>query len=119
MSWLGIATIFILTLGITALGIGVGAAYPKFTWENVSKIPAGFGGIIFMVLAISYIAVLLAIMWQPVYGLFLRVLSRQPLYHEQIMSLLISGLFVLLLCVLCFVLPMAFGLQRLEEREIW
>jgi ABC-2 type transport system permease protein len=119
MTWLGIATIFVLTLGITSLGIGVGAAYPKFTWENVSKIPAGFGGIIFMVLAMSYIAVVLAIMWEPVYGLFLRVLSGRSLYSEQIMSLLVSALFIVLLGILCFVLPMAFGLQRLEEREIW
>jgi ABC-2 type transport system permease protein len=119
LMWVGVVTNLLLVVGITSLGIGVGAVHPKFHWENVSKIPSGFGGIVFMVLAMSFIAVILVIEARPVYGILLTLYGGQSLTEDQIIGALINGFFVLLLCVLCFVLPMVFGLQRLEEREVW
>ncbi len=117
--WVGVCTIFVLTLTITALGIGVGAAYPKFQWDNVSKIPASFGGIIFMVLAITFIAVILVIEWRPVYLILLALLRNRTVQPDQIILGGISALFVLILCTFTFFVAMEIGLRRLEEREIW
>ena len=117
--WVGVCTIFVLTLTITALGIGVGAAYPKFQWENVSKIPASFGGIIFMVLAMTFIAVILVIEWRPVYLIVLALLRNQTVQPDQIILGGISVFFVLILCTFTFFVAMEFGLRRLEEKEIW
>jgi ABC-2 type transport system permease protein len=119
LMWVGVVTNFLLVIGITSLGIGVGAVHPKFHWENVSKIPSGFGGIVFMVLAMSFIAVILVIEARPVYGILLNLYSGQGISQDQLIGALINGFLVLLLCVLCFILPMAIGLQRLEEREVW
>jgi len=117
--WVGICTIFVLTLTITALGIGVGAAYPKFQWDNVSKIPSSFGGIIFMVLAMIFIAVILVIEWRPVYLIVLALLRNQTVQPDQIILGGISVFFVLILCTFTFFVAMEFGLRRLEEKEIW
>ncbi|MFC1628786.1 hypothetical protein ACFL3H_06700 [Gemmatimonadota bacterium] len=115
----GIVTIFFITLAITGLGIGVGAAYPRFNWENVAKIPTGFGGIVFMVLSITMVGVVVVIEWGPVYSVLISVTRGWPLIQAQWVSVAVSGLFVLLLCVFCFIVPMEIGLRRLEEREIW
>lgn len=119
IAWLGVVTTFFTTLSITGLGIGIGATYPKFQWENVSKIPAGFGGIIFMVLAITFIAVIVVIEWSPVYSIMLSLVRGNVISQEQIISAALSALFVILVCVFCFIVPMAMGLRRLQEREVW
>ncbi len=117
--WVGIVTIFFITLAITGLGIGVGAAYPRFNWENVAKIPTGFGGIVFMVLSITMVGVVVVIEWSPVYSILISVMRGWVITQEQWFSAGLSGLFMLLLCVFCFIVPMEIVLRRLEEREIW
>ncbi len=117
--WIGIVTIFFITLSITGLGIGVGAAYPKFNWENVAKIPTGFGGIVFMVLAMTMVGIVVIIEWSPVYSILISITRGWPIESAQLWSVAVSGLFMLLICVFCFIVPMEIGLKRLEEREIW
>ena len=117
--WVGMVTLFFVTVSVTALGIGIGAAFPKFQWENVSKIPASFGGIIFMVLAITLIAAVIVIEWRPVYLIMISILSGRNITSELIMLSVISALFVLMLCTFCFFVAMETGLRRLQEREIW
>jgi len=117
--WVGIITIFFITLSITGLGIGVGAAYPKFNWENVAKIPTGFGGIVFMVLSITMVGIVVVIEWSPVYSILFSITRGWSIESAQLWSAALSGLFVLLICVFCFIVPMEIGLRRLEEREIW
>jgi ABC-2 type transport system permease protein len=119
IAWTGVGLILLLTLGITALGIGVGAAYPRFNWENVSQIPAGFGGTIFMVLALSFVVVELVILWNPLYGIMWTILSGRALSSEVWIASGISGLLILLVALLVFLLPMEIGLRRLQEREVW
>ena len=43
MLGLSVITIAGMTFGITSLGIGFGAWFPRFKVENVSQIPTGFG----------------------------------------------------------------------------
>ncbi|MFB3110446.1 MAG: hypothetical protein ACE10G_00260, partial [Gemmatimonadales bacterium] len=48
MMTLGIVTIVLLTLAISALALGFGALYPQFETENAAQIPTSFGGLVFM-----------------------------------------------------------------------
>lgn len=60
------ATPFILTLttvtmvgvtfALTALALGFGALYPNYETENVAEIPTSFGGLLFMMSAVTYLA---------------------------------------------------------------
>ena len=119
IKWVGVITTFFITISVTALGIGIGAAFPKFQWDNVSKIPASFGGVIFMVLAVTFVTVVLVIEWRPVYLIMLSILGGGSITSNQIILSAISALFVLILCMFCFFVAMETGLRKLEEREIW
>ncbi len=119
VAWLGVGTIFVMVLGITGLAIGTGAVYPNFKWENVAKIPASFGGVIFMVLAITFVAVVVAIQYRPVYGIMLTILRGRSLVSAQFAEAGLSAVFVLILSLFCFIVPMEIGLRRLQEREVW
>ncbi|MBC8284567.1 MAG: hypothetical protein H8E32_12195, partial [Nitrospinae bacterium] len=50
--------VFLLTLGLTALGLGLGSIYPKFDYENISEISSNTGGIVYMTLALSCIVLI-------------------------------------------------------------
>jgi ABC-2 type transport system permease protein len=45
---------------MTSLGLGLGALYPKFKFENPAQVPMSFGGIVFMLIATAY-AVLMSL----------------------------------------------------------
>ena len=55
MMMLSLATIFLMTFGITAICVGVGALYPKFTFDHAAEIPTSFGGAICMIVSIAFI----------------------------------------------------------------
>ena len=57
MMGLGIVTVFMMTFGITALGVGLGAVFPRFKHENVAQIPTGFGGIVYMLVTMLFIGI--------------------------------------------------------------
>jgi ABC-2 type transport system permease protein len=63
---LGIVTMFTLCFSLAGLSIGIGAAYPNFKAENIAKIAAGPGGILFMIVAQVFVAVVLLIEAGPV-----------------------------------------------------
>ncbi len=67
MMWLSLLTGFWMTFGITAIGIGVGAHYPKFNFDNAAEIPTSFGGAVCMILSIAFIGVAVMIEAWPIY----------------------------------------------------
>ena len=71
MMFLSLITIFFMTIGITAIGVGVGAMYPKFNFDNAAEIPTSFGGAVCMMVSIAFIAVTVMIEAWPIYQLAL------------------------------------------------
>jgi len=65
------------------------------------------------------VGVVVVIEWSPVYSILISVTRGGPIASTQLWNAGLSGLFVLLLTVFCFIVPMEIGLRRLEEREIW
>ena len=60
------------TLVITALGVGLGAAFPRFKADNPSEIAMSPGGIMYMVFSLIYVALLAVIMARPAAMLFMQ-----------------------------------------------
>ena len=118
MMGLGIATVFMMTFGITSLGVGLGATFPKFKHENVAQIPTGFGGIVYMLMTMLFIGVVIIIEAWPVY----RIFAAQTFGGHISLSgwVLIAASFILVVTVniLAMFLPMNRGLKRLKQREI-
>ena len=56
-----------VTFALTALALGFGALYPNYETENVAEIPTSFGGLLFMMAAVSYLAGVVILEAWPVY----------------------------------------------------
>ena len=61
------ATMVGITFALTALALGFGALYPNYDTENVAEIPTSFGGLLFMMAAVSYLAGVVILEGWPVY----------------------------------------------------
>ena len=118
MMWLGIVTIFLMAFGITALGVGLGAVFPRFKHENVAQIPTGFGGIVYMLLTMLFIGIVILLEAWPVYSIFTSQTIGRGITITGWIFIALSIVAVLAVNVLALFLPMKIGLERLKQREI-
>ena len=105
---------FLLTIGLNGLGLGLGSLYPKFDHENISEISSSTGGVLFMILALSYIGLML-------------MLGARPLYvhlNEKFLFKSIGGLEVPVCYAVIFIMtwviahiPLRLGIRSLNARD--
>ncbi|MEN8376274.1 MAG: hypothetical protein ABFS34_12565 [Gemmatimonadota bacterium] len=75
MMTLGVATMIAVTLAVSALALGIGATHPRFETANAAEISTGYGGFLFMMLAVAYLAAVIVLEAFPVMA-FLRAGAR-------------------------------------------
>ncbi len=111
-----VALVLAMSLVIACLGVGLGAIFPRFHAENPAKIPAGVGGVTYMIVSMGFVLVFLL---ASVYPTFLvHQLPRQLAHPWGRVSWLagsLSALFVL--AVAGSLLPMWLGRLMLSRRE--
>lgn len=56
------------TAALSAMALSFGALFPNFDTENVAEIPTSFGGLLFMMSAVVYLGVVVALEAWPAYG---------------------------------------------------
>jgi ABC-2 type transport system permease protein len=69
MLWTSLVTIVMITFAVASMALGLGALFPKFDTDNAAEIPTGFGGLLFMMTAISYLAAVVTLEAWPVLAL--------------------------------------------------
>ena len=117
ISWLAPITIFAMVFGITALGVGMGAAFPNFKAENLTQVATGFGGLLYMILAMGFIAMVIVLEAGPVYTLFMAQIRHHSLSHFQWVYIVGSLFLAVLVNVAAVWLPMRYGVSKLSEYE--
>ena len=117
MIWLSVITIGCMTFGITSLGIGLGTYFPRFKVENVSQIATGFGGMLYMITAVSFIGLVVILEARPVYLFFMSKLRSIPLTGRELAEIITLLYLVLVVNVVAFILPMKLGLRKLSSLE--
>jgi ABC-2 type transport system permease protein len=117
MMMVSIITIFLMTFGITSLGVGCGAMYPRFKVENIAQIPTGFGGLLFMILSMLFIGLIIVLEARPVYYFMMSDLSNTPVSPSNWIKIAIHFGLVLIINILAFLIPMKIGLKKLSEFE--
>jgi len=117
MMWLSTLTLFGMTFSIVALGLAVGAAYPKFEADNAAKVAAGVGGLVYMILCMSFIGAVVVLEAWPVYAIFMSRLHEAPLHGLTEASVAGSLTAALVLIVAVFALSVRYGIQRLATIE--
>jgi ABC-2 type transport system permease protein len=118
MMIIGVTTVFLMTFGIAALGVGMGAAFPRFRYENVAQIPTGFGGIAYMIVTMLFIGAVITLEASPVYRIFLALSLGAGLGPAKWAWIVFNFLLVIALIILAVKIPMKIGLKRLLNREI-
>jgi ABC-2 type transport system permease protein len=115
MMVVGIGTIILLTLAISALALGFGALYPQFETENAAQIPTSYGGLVFMMTTIALLGVVIVIEAIPVSSYLRAAFQGEPVH----VSAWMIGAFaaVAAICTLAVVLPLRIGLRRMEQFE--
>ncbi|OGQ75988.1 MAG: hypothetical protein A3G40_10155 [Deltaproteobacteria bacterium RIFCSPLOWO2_12_FULL_57_22] len=114
MMTLSLITVFFMTFGITAIGVGVGALYPKFHYDHVAEIPTSFGGAICMIFSVAFIGATVMIEAWPVYLLAMEGLNPgSTSAGSWVLAPSLAG--VALLTILAVVVPIKLGLSGLEE----
>jgi ABC-2 type transport system permease protein len=118
MMVLGVVTVFLMTFGITALGVGLGAVFPRFKHDNVAQIPTGFGGIVFMLMTMLFIGVVITFEAWPVYRIFIAQTMGSRITNSGWIAIAGSFAVVLAVNIMAVVLPMKIGYDRLSNRGI-
>ncbi len=108
---------FSSAFAITALGVGVGAAVPRFKSDNPSEIAFSAGGLIYMVLALFYSGLLVVIVARPAYLSVVNPNAYPGLsYFATLEGIVVLGVLGLV-TVLGTLLPLWFGWTRLDRFE--
>ena len=79
MMVISVATIMGLSIGITSLGMLLGGRYPNFQATNPVQISMGFGGVVYMILAMLYVGVVIILQAGPMYVLISREMLGQDI----------------------------------------
>ena len=115
MMVVGIGTIILLTLAISAMALGFGALFPQFDTENAAQIPTSYGGLVFMMSTIALLAVVIVVEAVPVSNYLRASFRGEPMT----VNIWMVGAFaaVVLICVTATVVPLWVGLRRMEQFE--
>ena len=116
MMLLSALTIFLITVGLTGMGVGLGAIYPKFINENPAQIAMSAGGILYMILSLLYIGVTIVLEAWPVYIYFSQQLSRRS--DGGGLGLYLSYGAIGLISLGVTIIPLYLGVKRLQSFEI-
>jgi ABC-2 type transport system permease protein len=117
MMWLSTLTLFCMTFGVVGLGLAIGAAFPKFDADNASKVAAGMGGLVYMIVCMSFIGAVVVLEAWPVYALFSSRLYGTSLSALTQTSILGSFAVALALAVVVFVGSVRYGIRQLKTLE--
>jgi len=115
MMALSLVTVFLMTFGITAIGVGLGALYPNFNYENAAEIPTSFGGAVSMILSIGFIGLAVVIEAWPIYNLALHAFRRGRAAAPELWTIAPPLLSVLALTIAAAVASLRLGVRRLER----
>lgn len=110
-------TMFFMVFGLISLGIGLGAIYPKFQYENIAQVATGFGGLMYMIFSALFMAVIIVLESGPVYIVFMADLRNLEISFTQ--WLLITGSFLSVILIIIFTIykPIRMGIKALERYE--
>jgi len=112
---LSLITITVMTIALNAMGVGVGALFPRFEAENSAKIAVSSGGVLYMILSLLYIGIAIVLEARPVYLHFASKIYRgvDTLWE----SLIFYGI-LLVISVLVTLIPMQLGIRALKKIDL-
>jgi ABC-2 type transport system permease protein len=111
-----VAVIF-MSFALVGLGTGLGARYPRFSADNPSQVAGSYGGVAFMIVAVLFILVMIALLgWPSSIYLFHQVRNRPIPPAQQIMMAISFGS-AAALSLATWLLGMRTGVRALQAMD--
>ena len=117
MMVLSLITMGLMTFGIAAISVGLGAVYPNFNFDNAAEIPTSFGGAVCMILSVGFIALAVIMEAWPIYALTMRTLYRGAVPAPEFWLIAPSLLIVLALTITAVAVSLRLGVKNLERMK--
>jgi ABC-2 type transport system permease protein len=111
-------TIFLITIAIVSMGIGIGAVFPRFRVEDVAQIHSGFGGLIYMIICLTFISVVILLEAWPTYVIFMARTGHRSLSLFQWIEVVFCFCLTIFIILTAIFLPIKIGLKRLSRIEM-
>lgn len=110
-----VAGVFLITVGLVGMGVGMGAMYPMFKHENVSEISSGSGGILFMVSSLAYVGLFLMLVAWPMHVHFKEKFAFQQIGGKEIPVIFAA---IVILSLVVALEPLRRGIKNLKEMDL-
>jgi len=107
--------LFGICLGLSGLSVGLGTLYPNFAEDNPSKIVAGFGGTLNLVLSLGFVISVIAIQAAPWFVLFKEGGTASPDASTWVVGSMAA---ILALSLAACLIPMGMALKAIRKLEI-
>ncbi len=109
---LSTGTMVVATFTLTALALAFGALYPNYETDNVAEIPTSFGGLLFMMSAVGYLACVILLEAWPVYSFLSANLRGEPVRNFLTLPLVLGIAGATALSVVAIVVPLRAGIRK-------
>jgi ABC-2 type transport system permease protein len=117
MMVLSVATMIVCTFAIAALALGFGALFPKYDADNAAEISTGFGGLLYMMVAVGYLVLVIVLEAWPVYAVLQAQMTGEAVGSAQYGAVAFGLGGALLVSVAAVVLPLRAAVRRIEGEE--
>ena len=110
-------TTLAIAVGVSGLAVGLGARMPDYKAENLAKVAAGFGGLVFMASALTYIGAAVALEAYPTWLIYDVSMYHYRLADRQLALAAVCYAAVLALSIAVAVRALSMGADAIESRE--
>ena len=114
---LSTATMVVATFALTAMALGFGALFPNYETDNVAEIPTSFGGLLFMMTAVAYLAGVILLEAWPVYSFLSATLRGEPFRNILSLPLVLGIAGAVALTVVAVVWPLRAGVRKVRALD--
>ncbi|MFC1661288.1 hypothetical protein ACFL3S_07550 [Gemmatimonadota bacterium] len=111
---LSTGTMVAATFALTALALGFGALFPNYETDNVAEIPTSFGGLLYMMVAVCYLAGVIVLEAWPVYAYLSETVRGEVSRNSLVLPLVLGITGAATLTVVAVVLPLRMGMRRVR-----
>jgi ABC-2 type transport system permease protein len=110
-------TMVMATFALAALALGFGALFPNYESDNVAEIPTSFGGLLFMMTAVAYLAGVILLEAWPVYSFLSANLRGEPARNFVALPLVLGMAGAATLTVMAVVIPLRAGVRKVRALD--
>jgi len=110
-------TMVMATFALSSLALGFGALFPNYESDNVAEIPTSFGGLLFMMTAVAYLAGVIILEAWPVYSFLSANLREDPARNFVALPLVLGIAGAVTLTVITVVVPLRAGVRKVRALD--